>query len=463
MLTPPALDTSRARSAAPPVSIDLGIQPRLGDLAWAFQDMPGLVVLEGGRQFGVDGRWSYLAADPIRTISAAPETSTFDRGTGFLHRLRGALQTYETGSAAGPPFQGGAIGYISYEGGDSLHRPVDRDSGSAPAGYLWAGLYGWVVARDALTGLTTLIVNGSVHDDPGSVVAAITDRLRLRLREGRRARLDAPVSNASRARYAQWVRKAKDYISAGDCYQVNLSRRISARLEGTGLDLFRRLTRHHPEPFSAYLRSNSVEVVSVSPELFLRKTDRMVQSRPLKGTRPRRRRPEDDAAIAEALRKSPKDRAENVMIVDVVRNDFGRVCLPGAIEVPTLWSVEAHPSVWQLASEIRGQLDFDRDSVDLLEACLPPASVTGAPKIRATEIIQEIEPHPRGVYCGTVFAAGFDGSLVGSVAIRTLQVVDRSVQLHVGGGIVADSEPDAEFDETVHKAHGILEAFGLRE
>ena len=461
MLTPTALDVSIARPDGPVISVDLGIQPRLGDLAHAFQDMPGLVVLEGGAQFGIDGRWSYLAADPVRTISVRPQTPA--SGGGFLHQLRDALQTWKSNSIAGPPFQGGAVGYISYEGGDSLHRPVDHDSESAPAGYLWAGLYGWVVARDALTGLTTLIVNGSVHDDPGSVVTAITDRVRLKIRKARHARLDRPLSNASRPRYVQWVRKAKDYISAGDCYQVNLARRISARLEGTGLDLFRRLTHRHPEPFSAYLRGGNVEVVSVSPELFLRKTDRLVQSRPIKGTRPRRRRPEDDAAIAEALRNSSKDRAENVMIVDVVRNDLGRVCLPGTIEVPALWSVEAHPSVWQLASEIRGRLDSDRDSVDLLAACLPPASVTGAPKIRATEIIEEIEPHPRGVYCGTVFAAGFDGSLVSNVAIRTLQVLDRSVQLHVGGGIVAGSEPDAEFDETVHKARGILEAFGLRE
>ena len=450
-----------ARPDGPAVSIDLGIQPRLGDLAWAFQDMPGLAVLESGGQFGIDGRWSYLAADPVRTLSAVPQTPA--SGGGFLGQLRDALQAYESGSVAGPPFQGGAIGYISYEGGDSLHRPVDHDSQSAPAGYLWAGIYGWVVAQDALTGLTTLIVNGSAHPDPGSVIASVTGRLRLKIREGTHARLGTPASNASRARYVEWVLKAKDYISAGDCYQVNLARRIFARLDGTALDLFRRLTHLHPEPFSAYLRGGNLEVVSVSPELFLRKTDRLVQSRPIKGTRPRRRRPDDDAAIADALQKSPKDRAENVMIVDVVRNDFGRVCLPGTIEVPALWSVEAHPSVWQLASEIRGRLDFDRDSVDLLAACLPPASVTGAPKIRATEIIQEIEPHPRGVYCGTIFAAGFDGSLIGNVAIRTLQVLDRSVQLHVGGGIVAGSEPDAEFDETVHKASGILGAFGLRE
>ena len=151
------------------------------------------------------------------------------------------------------------------------------------------------------------------------------------------------------------------------------------------------------------------------------------------------------------------------MIVDVVRNDLGRVCLPSTIQVPDLWSVEAHPSVWQLVSEVSGRLGPGHDTADLLGACMPPASVTGAPKIRATEIIQEIEPHPRGVYCGAIFAAGFDGSLTASVAIRTLQVIDKTIQLHVGGGIVADSKPDAEFDETIFKARGILEALGLRE
>lgn len=460
MLTQTALEVPVTPQGGPAVSIDLGIQPRLSDLAYAFQDMPGLVVLEGGGPFGIEGRWSYLAADPVQTISATPQTSV---GGGFLHQLPGALQATRSSSVAGVPFQGGAIGYISYEGADSLHRPVGHDSESAPAGYLWAGLYGWVIARNALTSLTTLIVNTSVHPDPDSVIETLINRVRSRIREAGQARLDTLASNASRARYVQWVREVKNYISAGDCYQVNLARRISARLQGNALDLFRRLTHLHPEPFSAYLRGGAVEVVSVSPELFLRKTGRLVRSRPIKGTRPRLRRPEDDAAAAEALRRSAKDRAENVMIVDVVRNDLGRVCAPGTIEVPSLWSVEAHPSVWQLVSEIRGRLDSDRDSVDLLAACLPPASVTGAPKIRATEIIQEIEPHPRGVYCGTVFAAGFDGSLVSNVAIRTLQVLDRSVHLHVGGGIVAGSEPDAEFDETVYKARGILEAFGLRE
>ncbi|MCY3802409.1 MAG: aminodeoxychorismate synthase component I [Chloroflexi bacterium] len=461
MLTQTALEVPVTPQEGPAVSIDLGIQPRLSDLACAFQDMPGLVVLEGGGPFGIEGRWSYVAADPVQTISAAPQTTAPDGG--FLHQLRDALQATRSNSVADVPFQGGAIGYISYEGGDSLHRPVDHDSQSAPAGYLWAGLYGWVIARNALTGLTMLIVNKSVLPNSGSVIETLINRVRSGIREAGQARLDTLASNASRARYVQWVREVKEYISAGDCYQVNLARRISARLQGNALDLFRRLTHLHPEPFSAYLRGGAVEVVSVSPELFLRKTGRLVRSRPIKGTRPRLRRPEDDAATAEALRRSAKDRAENVMIVDVVRNDLGRVCAPGTIEVPSLWSVEAHPSVWQLVSEIRGRLDSDRDSVDLLAACLPPASVTGAPKIRATEIIQEIEPHPRGVYCGTVFAAGFDGSLVSNVAIRTLQVLDREVHLHVGGGIVAGSEPDAEFDETVHKARGILGAFGLRE
>jgi para-aminobenzoate synthetase component 1 len=355
------------------------------------------------------------------------------------------------------------IGYISYEGGDRLHRTVSHDLDSAPAGYLWAGIYGWVIARDALSGLATLIVNESVRADPDSVIATVTDRIGFGTREVTPPRLSKLFSNASRARYGRWVQEVREYIAAGDCYQANIARRISARFEGTGLDLFRHLARNHPEPFSAYLQGDRLEVVSVSPELFLRKTGSRVESRPLKGTRPRRRRPDDDAEIAAALRESPKDRAENVMIVDVVRNDLGRVCLPGTVHVPVLWSAEAHPSVWQLVSEVRGRLGPDHDSVDLLRACMPPASVTGAPKIRATEIIQEIEPHPRGVYCGTVFAAGFDGSLTSSVAIRTLQVVDRSIQLHVGGGIVADSESDAEFDETVYKARGILEALGLRE
>ena len=227
--------------------------------------------------------------------------------------------------------------------------------------------------------------------------------------------------------------------------------------------MYRQLLNRHPAPFGALVRAGPVDIVSASPELFIRSDGRRAVARPIKGTRPRSQDPVEDHRRARALRVSAKDRAENVMIVDVMRNDFGRVCAPGSVRAPILWSVEPHPTVWQLVSVVHGELAAGASSVDLLRACAPSGSVTGAPKLRAIEIIDELELERRGAYCGAVFRLGFDGALTASVAIRTLQLVDGLASLDVGAGIVADSDPNLEFDETADKARGILAALGTRE
>ena len=256
----------------------------------------------------------------------------------------------------------------------------------------------------------------------------------------------------------------KDYIAAGDCYQVNLARRIEFDAREPGLELFQRLAAAHPAPFGAYLEAAGVELASASPELFLRvDPSGRARTRPIKGTAPRGRTPALDAAAEARLRASPKDRAENVMIVDVLRNDFGRVCRPGSISVPELWQTEALPTVWQLVSEVRGELGSGESAARLLEACWPGGSITGAPKIRASEIIDELEPVRRGAYCGSVFALGFDGGLTANLAIRTVQLRDGVAHLHVGAGIVAESDADLEYAETQHKARGVLQALGVSE
>ncbi len=445
------------------VALDLGVRPPLSVVAPAFSDLPHLAVLEGRSQIEGYGRWSYLAADPVRKIAVRPSRSNSAGSLDLMADLRAALGDASPFPSDGAPFRGGALGYFSYEAGDRLHRNAVHDTESAPAGYLWAGIYDWVLARDGGTGRTWAFATNRLGRDPEPLIAAIEARLLHPIPPQSIPDVRAVRSNASRPEYAAWVRRVKDYIAAGDCYQANIARRISAQLDGSGLDLFSLLSRRHPAPFSAYLCADGIEVVSLSPELFLHKSGEGVVSRPIKGTRPRHPGRPSDYNGAVELRSSAKDRAENVMIVDVVRNDLGRVCVPGTVNVPRLWTVEAHPSVWQMVSEISGTLNDGITATDLLSACLPPASVTGAPKIRATEIIREIEPDPRGVYCGTIFAAGFDGDFTSSVAIRTVQITDGSLHLHAGGGIVADSDPDSEYDETVHKVRGILGALGLSE
>lgn len=436
-------------------------------VAPAFAGLSHLAVLEGGADQRRDGRWSYLTADPADVIVWDPtgvhtRTGVVAGDDGF-EALAALPRRVDEPAVGGPPFRGGAIGYLAYDVAYYLERLPNRCPGAPPAGYLWAGVYDWVLARDGLTGAAWLVASDLGGRDPEALIANARARLQASKPPSAVPGLGSPHSNADRCTFGTWVRQIKAYIAAGDCYQVNVARQIEFDCNASGLDVFRRLAAAHPAAFGAYLETGRLEVVSASPELFVRVAGSRASTRPIKGTRPRGRNPAADVALREELRVSPKDRAENVMIVDVLRNDFGRVCTPGSIGVPELFGTEGHPSVWQLVSEVRGELPVDVGAVDLMRACSPGGSVTGAPKIRATEIIDELEPTRRGVYCGSLFALGFDGSLISSVAIRTLQIADRVAHLHVGAGIVADSECDLEYDETRHKAAGILAALGLEE
>ena len=440
--------------------------PPLRLLANGFRDLPGLAVLEGGSDTAGEGRWSYLAADPFDTVRWTPG--------GVVSRVRGALPgngfaalghalpwIAATTDAPLPPFAGGAIGYIAYDAAYELEALPGRCPGPVPTDLMWFGVYDWVVARDAHTGTGWIVATPHGGRDPEDTCAQVRERLRAREPSAaplpsRRAR-----TNADRRLFGRWVTAVKDYIAAGDCYQVNLARLIEFDAPEPGLDLFQGLAAAHPAPFGAYLDADGVELASASPELFLRvKPNGQARTRPIKGTAPRGATRALDAAAEAGLRASPKDRAENVMIVDVLRNDFGRVCRPGSISVPALWQTEALPTVWQLVSEVRGELGPGVSAANLLEACWPGGSITGAPKIRASEIIDELEPVRRGAYCGSVFALGFNGGLTASLTIRTVQCRRGVGHLHVGAGIVAESDADLEYAETQHKARGVLQALG---
>jgi len=431
-----------------------GAVPPLRECASNFDDLPHLAVLDGGP--GANGRWTYLAADPAQCL-----VWNADGGDGFagLQALLGPDDRHPDWPA---PFSGGAIGYLAYDAVFGLER-LRVPWAPAPAGYLWAGVFDWVIARDEATGEGWVAATSRCGRDPEQLVNDACARLAATPARPREVRASGVATNLDRAAYGDRVRRILDYIAAGDCYQVNLARRLTFECRASSLAVYRQLVDRHPAPFGALIRAGPVDVVSASPEMFIRSAGRRVAARPIKGTRPRGHDPAEDRRRARALRASAKDRAENVMIVDVMRNDFGRVCTPGSVRAPILWSVEAHPTVWQLVSVIQGELAEGATSVDLLRACAPSGSVTGAPKLRAIEIIDELEPERRGVYCGSVFRLGFDGALAASVAIRTLQLLDGRASLDVGAGIVADSDPDLEFDETSDKARGILAALGTRE
>jgi para-aminobenzoate synthetase component 1 len=267
-------------------------------------------------------------------------------------------------------------------------------------------------------------------------------------------------SNFSPEAYRRAVQRVIDYVHAGDVFQANLAQRFVAilRAEDTPLDLYARLCRRNPAPFAAYFDLGGSQVVSASPERFLELGRGVALTRPIKGTRPRGPTPAEDAALARELMTSAKDRAENVMIVDLLRNDLSRVCRPGTVRVPGLCELESYETVHHLVSTVRGETVPGTTAVGLLRAAFPGGSVTGAPKVRAMEIIRELEPHRRGVYCGSIGYIGFDGAMDTSIAIRTFAISGRTAVFHAGGGIVADSDPVAELEESRTKALALREA-----
>jgi para-aminobenzoate synthetase component 1 len=368
----------------------------------------------------------------------------------LLAQLRPAAQ-----SAAGMPFPGGALGYFAYDLGRRIDRLplVARDAEGLPE--VAVGIYAWAVVTDHVERCRWLVWNDIGGAPP---LESLLETFASVPRPSRRAPfavLSPVVSNLDRAAYAAAFARIQRYIRDGDCYQVNFAQRYSARVEGDPWPVYRALRRQSPAAFGAYLSLPFCKVLSNSPERFLEVRGRAVETRPIKGTRPRHADPAQDAALAADLARSAKDRAENLMIVDLLRNDLGKSCEPGSIEVPRLFEVESLATVHHLVSTVTGRLRADCDATDLLRGCFPGGSVTGAPKRRAMQIIEELEPHRRGIYCGSIGYLGFEGAMDTSIAIRTLVVSEGSARFWAGGGIVADSQEEAEFDETLVKAAAI--------
>ena len=421
------------------------------------------------------GRYAYIAADPFRVITAGKGGTNVDgspvAGDPF-EVLERHLKTFRMGNDPDlPPFQGGAVGYLGYELGRHLERlPPPLETGLDVPDMV-IGLYDTIAAFDVQTRQAWIFAR-----DAGAFDATL-DRPPPEARaEAMAARIAAqpplpPVDwgpagswrpEQSRRRYEDMVSRAIAYIHAGDIFQANLTQRLlGARPKGLSpFMLYRRLRDLSPAPFGAYLAAGpGLTIASASPERFLELTPGgHVSTRPIKGTRPRGRTPAEDEKLARDLTGSEKDHAENLMIVDLLRNDLSRVCRLGSVEVKELARLESFANVHHLVSEIRGTLFPNKGAVDLLRATFPGGSITGAPKIRAMEIINELEPARRGPYCGAIAWIGFDGAMDSSIVIRTLVIKDRQVAAQAGGGIVADSDPGAEYDEAMDKAWALLQS-----
>ncbi len=438
----------------------------LGSLAFLDSAMPHALL----------GRYSYVAADPfaVFTVDAKGAMLDQERLPGPpLEVLRAVLARYPAETVPYlPPFQGGAMGLIAYDFAHHLERltqPADLDP-LKPT--IRLGLYDTVLAFDLFERRVFIVSTGRPEEDEAARAARATGRLALFERHLSlpldRSVAQAPFpggfdwrSNVFAPDYRAGIERVREYILDGDIFQANIAQTFRSALP-EGFDpfaLYLRLRHTNAAPFGAFLDFGNLQIASSSPERFLSLSGGDVEARPIKGTAKRSDdRLEDDRLSAELL-ASEKDRAENVMIVDLLRNDIARVCEPDSVAVPTLCGLESYAAVHHLVSVVTGRLAAGRDAVDLIAAAFPGGSITGAPKIRAMEIITEIEKTARGAYCGSLGYLGFDGSMDLNIAIRTVSFEDGGAKLAAGGGITVLSDPSAEYEETFTKAMRVFAAF----
>ena len=441
--------------------------------------LPYVLFLDSASQHPELGRYSYIAADPFDvSIAHGP-----DQITQVLAKVKAQWQEWHTPAMTDlPPFQGGLAGLWGYDINRALEQVPTTRWHDFDMPDLVLGWYDWVIAFDHLADHAMLISQGLPATDRcerqdraevrADTVLALLERepssiikhaspLTIDQLAPSFALPDHPgmLSNFRPDDFKHAIQRGIDYTHAGDCFQVNLAQRLLAPCTESPIKVYERLRQLSPAQCAGYLDCGDYVVASSSPERFIQiDVTGNMETRPIKGTRPRGHTPLDDHRLIQELQQSAKDRAENVMIVDLLRNDLGRVAEYGSVTVPHLCKVESNASVHHLVSVVTGQLREGLTPFDVLQATLPGGSVTGAPKVRAMEIIAELEPTARGAYCGCLGYVAFSGAMDTNILIRTLTLGKGWAQFPVGGGIVADSDPEAEYAETLHKARGMLAA-----
>lgn len=461
------------RVQSEPLGMDLPVDAALA----AVMRRPLPAILDSADAGPGRGRYTILTCEPIQSLSWS--LGGDDPFLGMRHCMREMTPQTILMDSVRPFFCGGWIGYFAYEAGRYIEKLPATTLADLEMPVARFGLYDSAAIHDAATGQWTLVA----VDLPGYDLPPAEIRIRRRremLADARSPSIAPPEPadevrhNMSHEQYLTMVRRAIEYIAAGDIFQVNLARRESHRLARSAAEVYLNLRSVNPGAYAAYLawpgKDGEQAILSASPELFLQMDGREVLTRPIKGTRPRGGDPESDCEYQLALARSEKDRAELAMIVDLLRNDLGRVCEFGSIQVlgsmhspAAPYALETHPTVHHLVADIVGKLRPDCDAIDLLRATFPGGSITGAPKVRAMEIIDELEPTQRGVYTGAVGYFGLDGRCAFNIPIRTL-VRDRGwYHVYSGGGIVADSDPQDEYRETQAKICGLTRALGVQQ
>lgn len=415
----------------------------------ALADLPCAVWLDScGRS-----RYDILTAAPQRTL-LLDATATQDDPFGSVRAALGE----PVPPVADVPFAGGVLGYWSYDLARKLFGLPQGSSSDVQLPCMAVAIYDWALVLDHQLKIARL-VSHLRYPETATLLPALLQRLTSvpPPRDDDFAVHGPITSNFTQASYTAAFSKVQDYLRAGDCYQINLAQRFTARASGNALNAYLRLRALSPAPYAAFLNLPHAQILCVSPERFLSLQNGKVETRPIKGTRPRGSDACHDQRLSDELRCHPKDRAENLMIVDLLRNDLAKSCRPGSVRVPKLFEVESYSNVHHLVSTVEGELAAGCDAFDVLRDCFPGGSITGAPKLRAMQIIEELEPDNRGVYCGSIGYVGFDGNMDTNIAIRTLVYTRNEIRGWAGGGIVADSIADAEYQETLDKASAMLD------
>lgn len=453
-----------------------------------FERLEGLryrIFFDSACAAGKYARFSFIAADPVVVVRSKAGSCEIIRKSGMeyetvfagpgnpLDHLRRILAEFEFTRVAGlPPFQGGAAGFVGYEFGGQLERLPQGPPDDLQLPDLCVGIYDCVFAWDHEKGRAWIISSHTGLAPQGSSrVDFFMDIIRTvkvpdASKRPSRNQIQAatPASSLSRTQYRAGVVRIREYIAAGDIFQANFAQRFTAPLSTHPWQLYRNLRMANPAPFACYFEAGELTLASVSPERFLKtEVSGAVETRPIKGTAKRTADAGVDAEAGRMLLASEKDNAEHVMIVDVLRNDLSRVCKPASVRVIELAVLETHPTVHHLVSTIRGELEENRDPIDLLKATFPGGSITGAPKVRAMEVIAELEPVRRDVYCGCMLYITPDGAMDSSIVIRTFIATRGNVFFSAGGGIVADSDPELEYEETLHKAAALFSVLQVAE
>lgn len=451
----------------PPVLVDLPYQPdALLNRFAALAQRPWAMLLHSGGADHPHNRFDIMVAEPLATLVTEGEQTTITRPQQIFTSREDpfTLLQHQLDALGLPlsvrddlPFQGGALGLFGYDLGRRIERLPEQAQPESDLPDMAVGLYDWALIADHHLCRLTLVCRG----DPAIRLAWLQRQQAapatpFRLRDEWRA-------NMTRQEYGAKFRQVQRYLHSGDCYQINLAQRFCADYQGDEWRAFLALNQANRAPFSAFIRLPEHCILSVSPERFLWLRNHKIQTRPIKGTLPRLEEATADRLQAQRLAASEKDRAENLMIVDLLRNDIGRVAVPGSVRVPELFVVEPFPAVHHLVSTITARLPAACRASGLLRACFPGGSITGAPKVRAMQIIEELEPHRRHAYCGSIGYLSCCGTMDTSIAIRTLYTSAGKIYCSAGGGIVADSEEQAEYQETLDKVSRILSLLTQQE